>query len=276
MQTIAMKPLVRWSSFLIIGFCSSARTALADNAGEKPVILLADAQGGNLFITGTDFGVAKPPKVTLGGGELAVSSHSQTTIVAALPAGLPPASYELVVVSFRKADDNGRAASFDVTIGAVGPQGPAGPAGAAGPQGPAGPAGATGPQGPAGPDGATGPQGPAGPAGPTGPQGPRGPAGALTAANLKTTVVAGTHTLLCASLDPTCNDFGTSTAECPPGSVVTGGGYFLVSGPLGSAPSVFVTNEGPAGNRWQVSAQQTDAFHGGEVTATAVCLTVSP
>ena len=273
MQTRAMKPLVRLSSLLIIGLCSSARMALADDGGEKPVILAADAQGGNLFITGMDFGVGKTPKVTLAGGELAVSSHSQTTIVAALPAGLPPASYELVVVSFRKADDNGKAASFDVTIGAVGPQGPAGPAGATGPQGPPGTAGATGPQGPAGPEGAAGPQGPAGPPGPTGPQ---GPAGGSTPPKLKTIQVGGTHQLLCASLDPTCDNFGSSTAECPAGSVVTGGGYFLVSGPLGSAPSVFVTNEGPAGNRWVVSAQQTDAFHGGEVTAIALCLTVSP
>ncbi|WP_405226768.1 hypothetical protein [Dokdonia sp. Asnod1-B02] len=71
-----------------------------------------------------------------------------------------------------------------VTVGIVGPQGPAGADGATGATGPQGPAGAdgatgaTGPQGPAGTDGATGPQGPAGADGATGATGPQGPAGA--------------------------------------------------------------------------------------------------
>ncbi|WP_405210951.1 hypothetical protein [Dokdonia sp. Asnod2-E02] len=77
-----------------------------------------------------------------------------------------------------------------VTVGIVGPQGPAGAdgdTGATGPQGPAGADGATGaigPQGPAGADGATGATGPQGPAGAdgatgaTGATGPQGPAGA--------------------------------------------------------------------------------------------------
>jgi hypothetical protein len=77
-----------------------------------------------------------------------------------------------------------------VTVGIVGPQGPAGADGATGATGPQGPAGAdgatgaTGPQGPAGADGAAGatgaigPQGPAGADGATGATGPQGPAGA--------------------------------------------------------------------------------------------------
>jgi len=52
--------------------------------------------------------------------------------------------------------------SLDVTLGAAGPQGPAGPEGATGATGPAGPQGATGAAGPAGV------QGPAGPAGANG------------------------------------------------------------------------------------------------------------
>jgi hypothetical protein len=62
-------------------------------------------------------------------------------------------------------------------VGAQGPQGPAGATGAAGAQGPQGPAGATGAagaQGPAGPAGATGANGAQGPAGPAGAQGPAG------------------------------------------------------------------------------------------------------
>lgn len=60
---------------------------------------------------------------------------------------------------------------YDLTIGAVGPQGEPGETGAAGPPGPQGPQGATGapgPAGPQGPQGATGAQGPEGPAGPPG------------------------------------------------------------------------------------------------------------
>ena len=65
-------------------------------------------------------------------------------------------------------------------VSLVGPQGPAGVAGAIGPQGPTGltglqgPAGATGATGLQGPAGATGPQGPAGTTGAAGPQGPAG------------------------------------------------------------------------------------------------------
>ena len=67
-------------------------------------------------------------------------------------------------------------------MGAMGAEGPQGPAGATGPQGPAGPPGPAGPAGATGatgPAGATGPQGPAGASvqGPAGPQGPQGPAG---------------------------------------------------------------------------------------------------
>ena len=77
-------------------------------------------------------------------------------------------------------------AIWNLTVGAVGPQGPAGlvgPKGSTGPQGPAGavgPKGSTGPQGPAGavgPKGDIGPQGPAGAVGPKGSTGPQGPAG---------------------------------------------------------------------------------------------------
>jgi len=82
---------------------------------------------------------------------------------------------------------------FDISNGAMGPQGPQGlvgpagatgpagapgPVGAPGPQGLPGPAGDTGPAGPIGPAGAPGPVGAPGPAGDTGPAGPIGPAGA--------------------------------------------------------------------------------------------------
>lgn len=64
---------------------------------------------------------------------------------------------------------------YDVSNGAMGPQG------IKGDTGPAGPAGSPGTQGPAGPAGATGPAGPAGSPGPQGPQGPPGDANVIKA-----------------------------------------------------------------------------------------------
>lgn len=69
---------------------------------------------------------------------------------------------------------------YDISNGAMGPQGPQGligPAGATGPAGAAGPVGAPGPTGSQGPAGATGPVGPAGAPGPVGAPGPTGPVG---------------------------------------------------------------------------------------------------
>jgi hypothetical protein len=85
-----------------------------------------------------------------------------------------------------------------VTWNHTGPQGPAGPAGPAGP---------TGSAGSAGPAGATGPAGAAGPAGPAGPT--------------ASTVTAGASTV-----QPTTglDTLATSTANCPAGKVLLGGG----------------------------------------------------
>lgn len=71
----------------------------------------------------------------------------------------------------------GITALFDLSIGAVGPEGPQGEVGPAGPQGEVGPAGPQGEVGPAGPQGEVGPAGPQGDVGPAGPQGEVGPAG---------------------------------------------------------------------------------------------------
>jgi hypothetical protein len=143
-----------------------------------------------LAIVGTGFGTTKGT-VSLSGTGLVVDSWTATLIVAALPP-IPPGSYTLTV-SLPVRFGPPLTATFDVTLGAVGPQGPqglAGPAGATGATGPAGAAGpagatgATGPAGAAGPagaTGATGPAGPAGPAGATGATGPAGPAGATGA-----------------------------------------------------------------------------------------------
>src|SRR6516225_3026170 len=123
----------------------------------------ADATLTWLFIHGRNLGI-KAPVVVLGGTNLVVESSSPTDVVATLPLGISAATYRLVLVRH-----NGTTAIFDVSIGGVGPQGPAGA------QGPAGPPGAPGPIGPQGPAGPTGATGPAGPAGQPGPQGAIGP-----------------------------------------------------------------------------------------------------
>jgi len=66
---------------------------------------------------------------------------------------------------------------YDLTIGAVGPQGPTGETGPTGPTGETGPTGATGETGPTGATGETGPTGATGETGPTGATGETGPTG---------------------------------------------------------------------------------------------------
>jgi hypothetical protein len=147
---------------------------------EKAVV---NSTAGTVTIQGSGFATSKKPTVFLGGVQLTVTSFSATTIVASTAAVTTPGSYLLVV------NDDVLPGLFEVTLGAVGPQGamglqgpigPAGPAGATGAAGSIGPAGATGSIGPAGatgsigPAGATGSIGPAGATGATGATGPMG------------------------------------------------------------------------------------------------------
>jgi hypothetical protein len=101
------------------------------------------------------------PTVTFSTSTLTVISFSKTSIVAALPPGTKAGSYPLTVTN-----SAANTLTFDVTVGAVGPQGPAGVAG------PQGLTGAAGQQGLPGPQGTPGAQGAAGTAGAQGPQGP--------------------------------------------------------------------------------------------------------
>ena len=136
---------------------------------KTPVISSAIADGPTLFIEGSGFGSS--PTVTLGGfflGGVTVNALG-TQIQAGMPA-MQPGSYSLVVIN----GDN--RVTFELTVGAQGPEGPAGADGAPGPAGPPGDDGATGAAGPPGADGAPGPAGAVGPAGPAGPQGPAGTA----------------------------------------------------------------------------------------------------
>ena len=178
-------------------------------------------------IFGKNFGAGRPT-VVLGGVVQTVSQFSEGHVVVAplSPAQLPAGSYRLTLSHKSKVqdhDDDDGTATFEVAVGAIGPQGPAGapgiqgqkgdigPAGpqgktgAAGPAGAQGPAVATGQQGPAGAQGLqgaqglTGPQGPAGATGPAGPQGPQGPAGGNSAA-----FGTGTNTSPAGTNSPNC------------------------------------------------------------------------
>jgi hypothetical protein len=148
---IALSGSVRYWFAALLSAALFSFPVSADGLG-LPIVQSADADSANrnLFITGVNLGITAP-KVFLGGTALTVASYSPTSVVAALPPGVTPASYLLTLIP-----QGNLPALFWVTIGAVGPPGPTGPIGPTGPKGSIGP---TGPQGPIGP---TGPQGVAG------------------------------------------------------------------------------------------------------------------
>lgn len=114
------------------------------------------------------------PVVTLAGTKLVVVNFTAHSLQARLPAEFVAGDYLLTVSKGSAVIDYDE---YDLTIGAVGPQGLKGDTGATGPQGPKGNTGATGIQGvtgPQGPKGDTGATGATGPIGLTGLQGPQG------------------------------------------------------------------------------------------------------
>ena len=109
-----------------------------------------------VVIIGKNF--PKDPEVSLGEqGLLVVINDSKTEIRAKLPPALEPGDYLLTVSNGKKYKK--KSMDYDLTIGAVGPEGPTGPSGPSGPEGPSGPSGPDGPQGAQGPTGASGPPG---------------------------------------------------------------------------------------------------------------------
>jgi hypothetical protein len=96
-----------------------------------------------IAISGNGFQPGKKlPTVTFDGNTLTLVSSSDIYIVAFLPHGTAAGDYQLTVKN-----SFGSTATFDVTVGAIGPPGP---------QGPQGPQGQQGPPGPPGPPGAPG------------------------------------------------------------------------------------------------------------------------
>lgn len=131
------------------GFLSAQTISQVTVSGNNPVTIV---------IAGSGF--ASSNVVTLSGITLTKTSTSTTSIVATVPSSLTlGASDYLLSVKGSKT------ALWNLTYGAVGPQGPQGAQGPAGSQGPQGTPGATGPTGstgPQGPKGDTGAQGIAG------------------------------------------------------------------------------------------------------------------
>jgi hypothetical protein len=177
-----------WLGFIVLLLVCSLPAAASTTVGINSVSI--NSSSTQITILGQGFDPSgKAPTVTFNASKLTLISFSSTSIVATLPTGTNPASYQLTVKN-----SFGNSAAFDATVGAVGPQGPSGPAGLPGPQGPAGAPGAQGPIGSQGPSGAAGSQGPQGLTGAQGPQGQpgadgqagaQGPAGPQGAAGLQ-------------------------------------------------------------------------------------------
>lgn len=163
------------------------------------------------------------------------------------------------------------------SAGHAGPAGPAGPAGAAGPAGPAGPTGATGPPGSGGSGGTgpPGPQGPAGPVGPVGPQGPAGPTGPTgptgAGGTLTTTVVTSVD-----GVGPSPRHTTASAiADCPSGTVLTGGGGYALATLFDGPANVHVLGTVPEGNGWRTTAVVQVTGSDLTVTSYAICATLA-
>jgi hypothetical protein len=134
---------------------SQAHAQLGKVATGQLVIRAAQADATYIYIAGVNLGAS--PMVYLGGVPLGgVTTDGSGTQIRALNPAFPAGTYLLHVSNGNGATDNG---TFDLTIGAVGPQGEPGGSGDRGPQG------ATGDQGPQGPPGVQGPPGPPGPTG---------------------------------------------------------------------------------------------------------------
>ena len=165
-------------------FATSPLIAQGKAPASQVIITAAvtDPSQTTLFLAGANF--EQGAAVYLAGvplGDVVVGSGG-ATLTASLPPGLLAGSYRVFVIQGNGTTKN---ATFDVTLGATGPEGPIGPIGPPGASGPRGETGSTGPEGPRGPTGATGPQGiqgPQGPTGATGAQGPQGVAGIVSIA----------------------------------------------------------------------------------------------
>jgi formylglycine-generating enzyme len=139
------------------------------------VDFIGEEGGAHLTIVGRNLSGTAAPQVTLAGHPLNVTESAPDMVVAFVSQDLiADATYLLTVSSGTGAN---KFDTFNLTIGAVGPEGPVGPVGPQGPEGLVGPQGPMGIQGPVGMQGPAGPQGAQGEMGPIGPQGEKGDKG---------------------------------------------------------------------------------------------------
>jgi len=244
-----------------------------------------------ILINGQNFKRGAFPVVALGGINLKVISYNRNQIVAKLPAGIPNASYKLVVssghsdnsydecfiaISYLSAKDTEVSQGIPGPQGPPGSQGPSGPPGAQGPPGPQGLSGLPGApglpgtqgpqgiQGPKGEKGDTGPQGLVGAQGPqglVGPQGPQGPSGIS-----EWEMVISNNGVLNSS-----NTEVTGGALCSEGFTVISGGF--------SAPKIVRVRENRPlddGKGWFVviSTWSADVLNPSDLEIYAVCVKV--
>ena len=225
--------------FLLISSQAFADRRDEENKHKKALTIKqvsVDFDSGEIYINGKNLTRKdRTPTVKLAGTELVVSISTKELVIALLDPGTQAGDYLLTVSTGhgeKKTD------SYDLTIGAVGPQGPegaVGPQGETGPQGPIGLTGATGKTGAVGPmgprgiqgkpgakgdTGATGAQGPKGDIGPQGPIGLTGDTGATGAPG-----VSG-YQIINRTISSPVNRI--QRINCPTGKRVLGGGARIV------------------------------------------------
>jgi hypothetical protein len=144
---------------LIFSLLFIGQSAMAAKGGKTPspqiTSVFTDFDTATFFIDGQDLNTGGSPDVTLGSfGSLTIVNSSDTFIEAAFPGGgIPDGDYLMTVTT------GGNSVEYDLTIGAVGPEGHEGPQGDPGPVGPQGDTGLVGPQGLQGEPGPEGPTG---------------------------------------------------------------------------------------------------------------------
>ena len=261
-----------------IGWASFASAVKPDPSAPGNHLLIMDvdvdiaASETTFIIKGQDFDFVNLSDlvVTLGDfGALAIINAMPSEIVATYPVALGAGDY---LLSVSTGNGQSKHDEYDLTIGAVGPEGPQGiqgDPGPAGPQGDPGPVGLAGPQGPEGPQGiqgdpgSVGPQGPIGPVGATGPQGPQGDPGISAYEQ----VVVG-HSV----------NFGSGQthfldANCPAGKMVLGGGG-QINSCIGGCPGVVLEASLPLNaTTWRVIFKNVGSGPENSVTfsSLAVC-----
>lgn len=278
---------------LIISTTVFANKAEADGQVKSVVV---DFSQNQIYISGKNLIVNNTvPKVFLGLTELFLcqTCYSKTTITASLPNGVTDGDYQLRIR--RKQADNAR---YDLTIGAVGPEGPAGADGLMGIQGLTGETGGSGIDGMAGAQGDTGlqgiagTQGPAGPIGPTGVQGSQGAAGEQGLAGSQgpqgepgvqgNSGLAGIEIVSnnwSKQVGGNSSNFVDGTVLCPVGKTVIGGGA-QAGGNYYSLSTTFPLDGGASGpDGWTASTSlfinKTTVNKFIDITVYAICATAS-